>query len=285
MYTLKPSEDYSLLDSGEGYKLEKFGAFLVSRPDPQAIWKKKLKEEWSLADFEFIQKGQNGKWRKNKEVPKDWVMSLSGILFNLTMGNFKHLGIFPEQSVHFKWLKDKIEEGIKENDTVSVLNLFGYTGGASVFSAKCGAEVCHVDASRVSVDTAFKNCDLNNLEKAPIKFIVDDVKKFIEKEIRRGKTYDIVIMDPPLYGRGTKNEVWNLNTDLPKLLSKIPKLLSKNKSAVLLNGYASNYSHITYKQVLESNMALEGKYSSDEIYIEETSGRLLPVGIFSKWEK
>lgn len=286
MYILKSSEDYSLLDSGEGYKLEKFGDILVSRPDPQAIWQKRLKDKWSLVDFEFVQKGQSGKWNKNKELPKDWSVNLGGVLFNLSMGNFKHLGIFPEQSVHFDWLKDKIESGIKENGKVSVLNLFGYTGGASIFSAKYGAEVCHVDASKVSVDTAFKNRDLNGLEKSPIKFIVEDAKKFVEKEIRRGKIYDIVIMDPPVYGRGIKNEVWNLDTDLPKLISKIPKLLSKNNSAVLLNGYASNYSHITYKQVLESNMDLGGNYSSGEIFIEESdSNRLLPVGIFAKWEK
>lgn len=286
MEILKPSKDYELLDSGEGLKLERFGDFKVLRPDPQVIWEKTQKEEWSLADFVFEQNGKNGKWKKGKDFPKDWKIEIGGILLNLKTGIFKHLGVFPEQSVHFDWLKDKIEKGIKENGKVSVLNLFGYTGVLSIFSVKHGAEVCHVDASESSVDLAFKNRDLNNLQKSPIKFIVDDARKFVEREIKRGNKYDIVIMDPPVYGRGAKDEVWNLENDLPKFIKRVSKLLSKNPIAVLLNGYASNYSHITYKQVLESNLDLNGNFSSGEVFIEESdSGRLLPVGIFSKWEK
>jgi len=286
MSILKASKDYDLLDSGEGLKLERFGNFKIIRPDPQVIWDKKDLSIWENADFVFEQNEKNGKWKKIKEFPKDWSIEIDGLFFKLKHGVFKHLGIFPEQSIHFTWLRDKIDQGLKENGIVSVLNLFGYTGILSVFCAKYGAEVCHVDASEASVDLAFKNRDLNNLSKEPIKFIVDDVRKFIEREIRRGKKYDIIIMDPPLYGRGVKNEVWNLEEDLSKLLKKIPKLLSKNPIAILLNGYASNYSHVTYKQVLESNLNLKGNFSSGEIFIEESgSERLLPVGIFSRWDK
>lgn len=286
MNILKTSKDYELIDSGEGLKLERFGQFKVSRPDPQAIWAKNKNDVWSNLDFVFEQNGKNGKWIKNKDFPKDWKIEVGEILFNLKPGVFKHVGIFPEQTTHFPWLKEKIEQGLKENGKVSVLNLFGYTGAISIFSAKLGANVCHVDASEVSVDLAFKNRDLNNLQKSPIKFIVDDVRKFVEREIKRGSKYDIVVMDPPIYGRGVKNEVWNLENDLPKLIKRVSKLLSKNPIAILLNGYASNYSHITYKQVLESNLDLSGSFSSGEVCIEESgSERLLPVGIFSKWEK
>lgn len=287
LYIIKKTKDYELLDTGGGEKLERFGNFTVSRPDPQAIWQKKLSlSDWKKADAVFEQKEGKGKWRFNKPFPEKWQINLVENNFLLKKTIFKHLGIFPEQLVNWQWLYEKIKKETDDGQKVSVLNLFAYTGGATLSCAKAGAEVCHIDSSDFSIEMAKENRDISGLGEKPIRFIMDDVKKFVEKEIRRGKKYDVIILDPPVYGKGIKNEVWNLESDLLPFILKLSKILSNKPLAILLNGYASSYSHIAYKQVLETiTSRLGGHFYSGELLIEENSGRFLPSGIFARWEK
>ena len=284
----KKSADYELLDSGAGGKLERFGDFVLSRPDPQALWQKSLPESvWQKADASFVQTAGRGKWHKRREFPEPWQISLGGIDFLLKPSVFKHIGVFPEQSENWQWLAEKIKTRIESGEKVSVLNLFANTGGATLATAKAGASVCHVDSSEFAVDCASANRDASGLTDAPIRFIVDDVKKFVEREIRRGQKYDIIILDPPVYGKGMKKEVWNLEDDLAPLLANLPKLLSDKPLAVLLSGYASGYSDVTYKQLLQDNLSnISGaKFSSGQLGIlQSDSTRILHAGIFARCE-
>src|SRR3989338_6169239 len=278
------STDYELVDSGDGEKLERYGNVIFSRPDPQVLWSKKFTEaEWNKALAVFTRAGTSGKWKISSETKQPWNVSLNGLTFQLQLLPSKHLGLFPEQGVQWKWLGDKISAS---NRKISVLNLFGYTGGASLACAKAGADVCHVDSSEFAVDLAHTNMKLSGLSDKKIRFIVDDVRKFVEREIKRGNKYDVILMDPPVYGKGPKGEAWNIKTDLQPLLLRLKSLLSPNPIAVVLNGYASGYSHITYAQLLESFAKnYNSKITSGELAIKETSGgRLLPCGIFARLE-
>ena len=280
------STDYELLDSGGGEKLERYGRVILSRPDPQAIWQKSLSvTEWKKADAVFSRIGTTGKWKINKEIKEPWTVSLEGLSFSLKLLPSKHLGLFPEQSAQWKWLSEKITESNKAKAT-TVLNLFAYTGGASLACAKAGASVVHVDSSKFAVDFANTNMKNSGLGEKSVRFIVDDVRKFVEREIKRGNKYDIILMDPPVYGKGAKGESWKLDEDLMPLLNRLKKILSPNPLAVVLNGYASGYSAVTYAQMLSVIMAdLKGRVSSGELAIKESSGaRLLPCGIFARWE-
>ena len=285
-YITESSAEYELLDSGNGEKLERYGAVVLSRPDPQVLWQKQLPEsEWKKANAVFEHSGTHGKWRVS-EMPESWNITLAGVTCMLKLSPFKHVGLFPEQSVHWMWLSEKIKKEIATGRKISVLNLFGYTGGASIACALAGAEVTHVDSSESSVAWAKMNRDASGLAQDAIRFIVDDARKFVEREIRRGKKYDIVLMDPPTYGRGAKNELWKIETDLSPFLSRITQIFSENPVAILLNGYASGYSHVAYKQVLDGIVSsLGGEVSSGELGIRESNtSRILPCGIFAKWE-
>lgn len=285
--TTKSSSEYELLDSGGGRKLERYGRVILDRPDTQAIWDKKLtQDEWKKAHAVFSHGEKSGKWKVSDGIVDAWEMTLNDVSFALALLPSKHLGVFPEQSAQWKWISEKIQSRIKEGKKVSVLNLFGYTGGASLVSAKAGAEVVHVDSSDFAVKIAQKNLKLSNLTDKSVRFIVDDVRKFVEREIKRGNTYDIVLMDPPVYGKGAKKEVWKIENDLVPLLSRVQKILSPNPLAIVLNGYASVYSSVSYKNMLDSITAdLGGHVSFGEMTIEEKSGRLLPCGIYSRWSK
>ncbi|OHA87155.1 MAG: hypothetical protein A2123_01280 [Candidatus Zambryskibacteria bacterium GWB1_40_5] len=284
MLITEKSPEYELLDSGQGEKLERYGNIVLSRPDPQAIWPKNLPEEkWREADAIFTRVGTAGKWKTAVSVKKSWNVNLGDLVFQLQLLPSKHIGIFPEQGTQWQWLEDKIKSTKKP---VSVLNLFAYTGGASLACARVGAEVCHVDSSEFAVDLAHTNMELSGLSKAKIRFIVDDVRKFVEREIKRGNKYDIILMDPPVYGKGAKGEVWKIEEDLLPLLSRIKNILSRSPLAVVLNGYASLYSAITYGQVLETAVReFGGSVSCGELAIKESSGgRLLSCGIFARWQ-
>lgn len=275
------SKDYELIDSGEGEKLERFGDLVLSRPDPQILWEKSLgQEEWGKADAVFSHGEKSLKWNKKKDFDDSWQINLSDLTFNIKLLPSKHLGIFPEQAPQWKWLEDKIS-GSK---TPAVLNLFAYTGGASIASARAGAEVCHVDSSEFVVDYAKKNLESSGFGGKSVRFIVDDVRKFVEREIKRGKKYDLIVLDPPVYGKGQKKEVWKIEEDLLPLLKRIKNILSEKPLGVVLNGYASVYSSSTYENLLKS-VFLNGKFSSGELCIKETSrGRLLSAGIFARVE-
>lgn len=288
---VEKSEDYELLDSGEGEKLERYGKVVLARPDPQALWPKSISEkEWSKADAIFTRSGPTGKWKINKEIPEPWAVSLEGLSFSLKLLPSKHLGLFPEQSAQWKWLSEKIiaSSAIRRGGgKISVLNLFAYTGGASLACAKAGASVCHVDASKFVVDAANQNLKNSGLGDKPVRFIVDDVRKFVEREIKRGNKYDVILMDPPVYGKGAKGESWKIETDLMPFLSRVKNILSETPFAIVLNGYASGYSAVTYAQMLSVITGdLKGRVSSGELAIKESSGgRLLTCGIFARWER
>lgn len=278
------SEGYELIDSGKGEKLERYGKFVLSRPDPQAIWPKKLSsDEWAKADAVYSRSAESGKWKIKKEMPETWQTELEGITFNLKLLPSKHLGLFPEQASQWKWLENKVSRAGRK---VSVLNLFAYTGGASLACAKAGAEVCHLDASKFPVDFAHKNMEDSGLTESKIRFMVDDARKFVEREIKRGNKYDIVLLDPPVYGKGANGEVWKIEEELIPLLQRIKSLLSDKPLAVVLNGYASVYSATTYSQILSSVMEdLKGEVTFGELGIRETSAnRVLPAGIFARYE-
>lgn len=279
------SEDYELMDSGDGRKLERYGKMVLSRPDPQAMWSKSLSEEdWKKADAVFTRTSTSGKWEKKEGFPESWNINLSDVTFSLQLLPSKHLGIFPEQSSQWKWLGDKIKDRVSKGKPVSVLNLFGYTGGATLISAKAGASVCHVDASEFPVNKLKENMEISQLADKPIRLIVDDARKFIEREIKRGNKYDVIVMDPPVYGKGANGEVWNIEEDLTPLLLKAKNILSAEPLAFVLNGYASGYSHLTYKEMLSDIFPKsDGVLESGEVVIKQSNGRFLPSGIFARW--
>ena len=200
-----PSKDYELLDSGEGEKLERYGELLVVRPDPQALWKKRLSEmEWKKVDAEFKRDAKYANWKTRKDFPERWAIEFGGLKFWIKLSAFKHTGIFPEQAGNWEWIGRKIKDcrlKIKD-DKVSVLNLFGYTGGATLAAAQAGAEVVHLDGSKVAIGWAKDNAELSGLGDKPIRWILDDAVKFVKREIKRGRKYDGIIMDPPAFGHG-----------------------------------------------------------------------------------
>ncbi|HVS79928.1 MAG TPA: class I SAM-dependent methyltransferase [Candidatus Paceibacterota bacterium] len=281
-------EGYELIDSGAGEKLERYGEFAVARPDPQALWPKRLSQaEWDKAHAYYRREGSKGKWIVKEGVPESWVAKIGEWSFRIAPSPFKHTGVFPEQLSNWRWIGEKIASARERGREVRVLNLFGYTGGATLAAAKAGASVTHVDASKSSIGKARENASLSGLEAAPIKWILDDAKKYADREARRGSAYDAIILDPPTYGRGAKGELWEIENDLMPLLNSCLGLLSKDPLFVLMNGYASGYSALAYKNDLDYMMKnFGGTVEAGELAIKETSsGRLLPAGIFARWSR
>jgi 23S rRNA (cytosine1962-C5)-methyltransferase len=282
----KSSKDYELLDSGEGEKLERFGDIVLSRPDPQAIWHKNLPEsEWKNADATFSREGQNGSWNMREGTPAKWNIDFSGLKFFIKPTAFKHTGIFPEQSTNWEWLKRVLGNSDKKDP--EILNLFGYTGGASLICTQAGAKVVHVDSSNSAINWAKENAELSGLADTPTRWILDDARVFVEREIKRGRKYDGIIMDPPAFGHGAKKELWKIEENLLQLVEDCMKLLSDKPLFFLINGYSAGYSAIAYKNILfDLERKHGGKIDVGELAIEESqSGRLLPAGIFARWEK
>ena len=283
----KGSADYELLDCGHGEKLERYGTAVLSRPDPQALWPKALsKEEWMKANAVYTRTGTAGKWEIKEAIAEPWKVSIDDQVFSLKLLPSKHLGLFPEQSEQWKWIGDKIKKEVSSGRTVSVLNMFAYTGGATMASAKAGASVVHLDASKFTVDFANQNLKNSGLQEKPVRFIVDDVRKFVEREIKRGNKYDVIIMDPPVYGKGANDEVWKIEEDLMPLMLRLKQIISQEPVAFILNGYSSGYSHLTYAEMLKEIMGdFKGSIVSGELAIKESSkGRLLTTGIFARFE-
>ncbi len=280
------SADYELLDSGEGRKLERYGAYIFSRPDPEALWPKHLPaQNWQAAELEFIRTGANTQWRVGKDVPKEWPVTLAELTFIIRPTTFKHTGLFPEQVPNWQWVTEKIKEATKAE--ISVLNLFGYTGGATLAAAKAGAKVVHVDGSKMAIAWARENAEKSGLADKPVRWILDDAKAFLKKEIKRGHTYDGIIMDPPTFGHGPKNELWKIEDDFMELLALAREALTPDALFILMSGYAAGYSPIAYENCLTAAMeGRAGKIESGELALEETdSKRLLPAGIFARWSK
>lgn len=276
-------KDYELIDSGEGAKLERFGDYTISRPDPRAIWKRNAPPSvWGAANAQYIRSSkETGDWKIQKNPPPDWHVTHNGLTLLLKPTSFKHVGVFPEQAVNWDWIGNKL----KTPNQKRVLNLFAYTGGATLAAAKAGATVTHVDSSQSSINWAKENAAASKLSEAPIRWILDDAIKFVTREIRRGNTYDAIILDPPRFGRGTKGEVWKLEDDLLPLLTLCKQLLSAKPLFILLNAYTADLSAIVIENVVNDMMAnTKGLVETFELTIKDsTSERLLPHGIISRW--
>ena len=272
--------NYELIDSGDGRRLERFGDYILDRPDPEILWQKTLPQnEWQKANAIF-----KDHWI-NKNVPEKWQMEHDGTKFWAKLAPFKHTGVFPEQASQWEYINNQISKST--NKQINVLNLFAYTGIASLFAAKAGAKVTHVDASKPAITWANENRELNGMLDAPIRWIVDDALKFTEREAKRGVKYDAIIMDPPVYGHAPNGEPWDFSKDFPKLLSNCQKLLSSNPLFVLVNAYAVSSSSITLANTLQGYFGkLGGKIENGELTLKESSaGRLLSTGIWAKWSK
>lgn len=287
----EPSADYELLDSGNGEKLERYGSVCLRRPDPQALWPKSDTALWKTAHATFVREGRDGRWKFARPVPETWNIQLAELAFHIRPTAFKHTGIFPEQLPNWNWTRAVIRQQLAANgsksEPPSVLNLFGYTGGATLACAQAGAKVCHVDASKASVGWAKENARLSKLADAPIRWICDDAKGFVKRELRRGNRYDAIIMDPPAFGRGPEGDVWQIEDDFLPLIADCHALLSDSPLFCIVNGYASGYSQLAYRYNLEPLLERHGgTLESGELTLrEQASKRLLPCGIFARWVK
>jgi 23S rRNA (cytosine1962-C5)-methyltransferase len=281
----QPQKDYELLDSGDGKKLERYGQFVLSRPDPQVLWAPLLSSsEWKKADATFVREGKNVKWKTDKALPKAWPISFGGLTMEIRPTTFKHTGLFPEHEGNWRWMSDKIK---KAKRIVKVLNLFGYTGGASLACAKAGAEVTHVDGSKTAIEWGRKNQELSGLNEAKIRWILDDAIAFLRRETKRGNTYDGIVMDPPAFGHGPKGELWKIEEQFVLLMDSCYSVLSENPIFFLVNGYASGYSPLSYKNaMLRLPEKFGGELETGELLIKEShTERVLPCGIFARWGK
>jgi len=274
-------KDYELLDSGHGMRYERFGPYTTVRPDPQAIWQPKKFSEWQKADVQFVRTRQDsGEWKFKRKIPEKWKMTWKNLSFWARLTSFKHTGVFPEQVLQWEWMQEKIQNTKRQ---VKVLNLFAYTGIASLACLEAGAEVTHVDSSKPSVSWARENQILSGLHNKPLRWILDDCLKFVEREVKRGNTYDAIIMDPPVYGHGPTGQIWKFNEQFPKLIELCSKALSNKPLFVVVNAYALSSSSIMLENVLQDFLP-EGKIEIGELCLEETLGkRLLSTGIFARW--
>lgn len=282
MKLVKDFTDYQILDMGDGMKLEKWGNVTLLRPDPQIIWSNKINSSYD-AIYNRSKTG-GGAWDiKNNKIPTSWSVKYDDLVFNLKLMGFKHTGLFPEQAYNWNLIREKIKNSDKEE--VKVLNLFAYTGGASIAALSAGATVVHVDSSRGMVDWAKENVKSSGLSDKPIRFIVDDVVKFVEREIRRGNKYDMILMDPPSFGRGANKEVWDIEKDLFNLVSLCSKILSDDPILFVINSYTTGLSMTVLENVLKLTIPYEGVISSDELGVLSNNGLVLPCGIYARWEK
>lgn len=278
--------DYTLIDSASGEKLEYWGNYLLRRPDPQAVWSYRAEKDlWNKADASYHRSSSGGgAWEfLNRKLPEHWQIHYKDLTFNIKPMGFKHTGLFPEQAVNWDWFSELIKSSGRK---IKVLNLFAYTGGASVAALSAGADVVHVDASKGMVSWAKENVVSSGLSDRYIRYIVDDVKKFVKREIRRGNKYDAVIMDPPSYGRGPGGEVWKIENELYPLICDCMEILSENPLFFLINSYTTGLSACILDNVIKLTLVKRfGGYSAtDEIGIPmKASGLPLPCGISGRW--
>lgn len=285
-------KDYELLDASDGEKLERWGDVILLRPDPQIVWtvseadKSKL---WRAADARYDRSHTGGgSWKTFKKLPKSWTIGYRELKFGIKPMGFKHTGLFPEQAANWDWFSDIIKNSGRPKNEVNVLNLFAYTGGATMAASAAGASVCHVDAAKGMVTWAKENAVLSGLDERPIRYIVDDVKKFVEREFRRGRKYDGIIMDPPSYGRGPGGEVWKLEEQLYSLVSQCVPILSERPLFFLLNSYTTGLSPAVMEYLLGVLLGKKfgGRVSSGEIGLPVTAtGLVLPCGSTAIWQE
>lgn len=279
-------KDYECIDAGNGEKLERWGDVILRRPDPQAMWETKFDETWKKVDGYYHRSNQGGGyWDFKTKLPEYWTVSYKDLTFKVTPTNFKHTGLFPEQATNWDFMMNKIK---KADRPIKVLNLFAYTGGATMACAKAGAEVVQVDASKGMTQWAKENMQLCGLENQTIRFIVDDCLKFVEREYRRGHKYDAIVMDPPSYGRGPNKEVWKFEKNIAVLLEACLKILSDKPIFLLINSYTTGVSNIVLGNMLKTSMLPlypNGKIETGEVGLQVTKNNLiLPCGIYGRWE-
>ncbi len=295
-------KEYELIDTGDGMKLERWGSFVLARPDPQALWPKERPELWNSAVGVYTRSVTGGgSWRFKKELPERWKVSYSNLNFLVRPTDFKHTGLFAEQAVNWEWLQEQVKSRkSKVEGEINILNLFAYTGAATVACAVAGAKVTHVDASKGIVTWAKENLELNALGApsakqtlgAPsaqnsVRWIVDDVFKFVEREAKRGVKYDGIIMDPPSYGRGTKGEAWKIEKMLWPLVKECVSVLSENPLFFLINSYTAGLPATVMGNILESAMKGKGgTVHSEELGLKgSATGRILPAGVTARWQQ
>lgn len=285
-----PDADYALLDSGNGQKLERYGKLRIIRPEAQAIWQPELKaDEWEKVDAIFTgdttEEGA-GRWAFPKaNLPETWPLQWDGMNYLGRFTAFRHVGVFPEQAVHWRFMEEKIRERISQGKEFRVLNLFGYTGLASLIAARAGAHVTHVDASKKAIGWARQNQDDADLADKPVRWICEDALRFCEREVRRGNVYHGILLDPPAYGRGPKGEVWQLFEDLPAMLDLIRGITSNDSSFVVLTSYAIRASFYAMHEIMQEKFGdCSGELHSGELVLcTENSQRRLSTSMFSRW--
>ena len=285
MWIAENWQDYELLDTGDGMKLERWKDIVLLRPDPQVIWP--FAEPVSKKNIHALYKRSSsggGAWEFMKKVPAQWNIRWQELTFTVRPMGFKHTGLFPEQAVNWEWMRRLIGAAGRE---INVLNLFGYTGGATVACASAGAKVCHVDAAKNMVAIGKENIAASDLSNAPVRWIVDDCLKFVEREIRRGNRYDGIILDPPSYGRGPEGELWHLEEMLYPFMEKCTAILSDRPLFVLLNSYTTGLQPLVLRNVLEKTVCSRfgGRVDAQEIGLKATKGNIiLPCGASGRWE-
>ena len=290
-------DDYRLLDSGNGQKLEEVAGMRFVRPESVALWSPHLAaSEWHNPSGRFVSAAAasnsetGGKWHLTPQVPPRWAMGYDGLRFWASPTPFRHFGFFPEQSSHWHWCDNLIKHWHKTHaKPPRLLNLFAYTGLASLYAARTGAQVTHIDASKKAITAAFANRDKAGMQDAAIRFIADDAQGFVARELRRGNRYDCIILDPPKYGRGSHGEIWRMETDLPALMPKLAQLLSDTPLFVVLTSYAIRASCLTLHHVLTDTLnQFDGRVTSGELALREDRypgpGRILPQAIFARWQ-
>lgn len=273
--------DYQLIDSGQGRKLENFAGVILDRPDPQAIWSKGQPEKWLnfQAQFSWVDKGE--RWKIEKNLSENWIINWQNLKLNLSLNGFKHIGIFPEHSGQWQEI---IDLGQK-NRGLKMLNLFGYTGAMSLAAVSVGMEVTHIDASKTTIEKVKENYKLSELEASGgLKVICEDSLKYVKRLVNRAEKFEVIILDPPAFGRGPKGEVWKIEESLIELIALLPKLLSDRAQMVILNGYASGFAALTFGEILGTILPEEKIVYGDIGLVQSDKGKILSTGIYAKWQ-
>ncbi|WP_075883886.1 class I SAM-dependent methyltransferase [Candidatus Protochlamydia sp. W-9] len=279
-----PFQSYALIDSGNGRKLEQFGPYVLSRPCSQAVWKPQLSlAKWNEAQASFSRELEN-KWTNLPNIPEVWHIEVAGVVFKISATDFGHLGIFPEQKSFWDWIQKILRPYASKKEKPRILNLFAYSGGSTLAAAKAGAAVCHLDASKGMVTWARENAALNHLEHAPIRWIVEDVKKFLARELKRGSRYEGIILDPPSFGRGSKGELFKIEDEVTQLLQSCRDLLSERPLFVMFSCHTPGFSPVVMHHLLSQAMqGVKGKIEFGEMLLEGPDSLKLPSGTYAKW--
>jgi 23S rRNA (cytosine1962-C5)-methyltransferase len=279
--------EYRLLDAGNGRKLEQFGQVVLDRPCAQAVWRPCLTPEaWAQADASFT-RDEGKRWQFHRPLPESWQVSIDGLLFEVQPTDFGHVGVFPEHVRAWRWLADLQRRLAPGREPLSVLNLFAYSGGATVAAARLGFRVCHLDASHKMVTWARRNAGLNDLSAAPVRWIVDDVQKFLKREPRRGAAYDGIILDPPSFGRGSRQELFKIDTHLLDLMGQCREVLSREPTFVFLSCHTPGYTPLVLQHLLNQGLSgLNGSIEAGEMVLEGGPGVLpVPSGTYAVWSR